>query len=152
MVLMMQKEVTQHRAWCSEEEFLNYLAIAQSSPGPMAVNTSMLIGYHVSGAKGLIVSALGSTLPSYIILLLVAVFFGRIDDNPTVRSIFMGIRPAVVALILYPVFSFAKHVKKIEYPLFIAIATLIYIGISPLWFIAIAVAYGLYRARKGAQA
>lgn len=146
MIVMFGDEVTKRRGWCSQEEFLEYLSLAQSSPGPMAINTSILIGYHVKGWKGGLVAFLGSALPSFIILLTVAMLFSHIGDNPTVISIFKGMRPCVVALILYPVFNFSKHVKRIEYPLIVAIAALIYLGISPVWAILGAIVWGVSRS------
>lgn len=151
MIMMIDHEVTKKRGWCSQEEFLDFLAIGQSSPGPIAINTSVIVGYHVGGWRGAIAAAMGSTMPSFIILLLAAIFFTKVDDMPIVRDIFKGMRPAVVALIIYPVFNFAKHVKKIEYLLFVAIAALIYLGISPIIFIIAAIIWGVVYTLKIAK-
>lgn len=151
MIMLIDHEVTKRRGWCSEEEFIDFLALGQSSPGPIAINTSVIVGYHVHGWRGALAAALGSALPSFLILLIIAIFFTKVDDMPIVRDIFKGMRPAVVALILYPVFSFAKHVKRIEYPLFVAIAAFIYLGVSPIIFIIVAILWGVVVAYKASR-
>ncbi len=146
MIAMMNREIAEKRKWCSEQEFIDYLAIAQSSPGPMAVNTALMVGYHCKKWKGLLLAGFATILPSFVVLLVISVFFTQFSHYELVKDIFKGMRPAVVALILYPVFNFAKHLKKPEYPLFIAIAVLIYLGVSPIIFIILAIVFGIYRA------
>ncbi len=150
MILMMQREVADKQKWVEKQEFLDYLALAQASPGPMAINLAILIGYHRLGFKGGMAGFLGSALPSFIVLLLVAVFFREIYSIEVVEKIFMGIRPAVVALILLPVINFAKDVTKWEYPLCAAVAVAIFFGFPPVYIIfgAILVAV-IYTLRFG---
>lgn len=136
MIPIIQKEVIDKRHWVGKEEFINLMAVAQSAPGPMAVNVSIMVGYKIFRTRGAVAAFLGTVLPSFIILLLVAIFFSRIYEDPTVSSIFKGMRPAVVALILQPVFAFAKGMKYWEYGVFIVIAVAIWLGLSPIWFIA----------------
>ncbi|MDD4032898.1 MAG: chromate transporter [Bacteroidales bacterium] len=151
MIMMMQRELVDKKKWTSEEEFLNYLSLAQSSPGPMAINTAILIGYSRLKLRGAFAGFLGAVLPSFLILLGIAMFFSRIYQDPVVVSIFKGVRPAVAALILYPVFSFAKDLKYWEYPLLLAIGVAIYFSISPIWFIMgtilVAVLYVYHKTR-----
>lgn len=142
MIPIIQKEVIDKRRWVEKEEFIDLLAVAQSAPGPMAVNVSILVGYKIFRTRGAVAAFLGTVLPSFVILLTIALFFSRIYENPTVNSIFKGMRPAVVALILQPVFSFAKGLKYWEYGVFVAIAAAIRFGVSPVWFIAGGVAAG----------
>lgn len=155
MILMMEREIADRRKWGTHEEFINFLSLAQASPGPMAVNTAILIGYKQKGAMGGICGFLGSVLPSFIILLTIAIFFQSLYQKEAVRAIFMGIRPAVVALILYPVFSFAKNVTKWEYLLFSLVGLAIYFGLSPVIFIlgsiVVATAFTYYKLRKEAK-
>ena len=145
MIPIIRKEVIDKRRWVEKEEFINLLAVAQSAPGPMAVNVSIMVGYKIFRTRGAVAAFFGTVLPSFIILLVIAVFFSRIDDNPTVNSIFKGMRPAVVALILQPVFAFAKGLKYWEYGVFIVIAAAIWLQISPVWFIAGGIAAGAGR-------
>lgn len=151
MIPIIQKEVIDKRQWVEKEEFINLLALAQSAPGPMAVNVSIMVGYKILRTRGAMAAFLGTVLPSFIILLLVAIFFSRIYQDPTINNIFKGMRPAVVALILHPVYTFAKGLKYWEYGIFIAIAVGICFKIPPVWFIGGAIAAGIaltyYRAK-----
>lgn len=153
MIPIIQKEVIDKRGWVEREEFIDLLALAQSAPGPMAVNVSIQVGYKILRTRGTVAAFLGTVLPSFLILLGVAVFFAHISEDPTVTRIFKGMRPAVVALILQPVFSFARGLKKWEYVLFAAIAGAIWAGASPLWFIAGGIVGGLgytyWRVKRG---
>ncbi|MEG1634637.1 MAG: chromate transporter [Rikenellaceae bacterium] len=143
MILIMEREICQRRQWVTKDEFLNYLSLSQASPGPMAVNIAILIGYHRHGWKGGLCGFLGSVLPSFIILLTVAIFFRSIYTQPSVVKVFKGLRPAVVALILYPVFAFAKNVNRWEYPIIAAVGAVIYFGLSPIYIIMGCVVFGL---------
>ncbi|MDE6482858.1 MAG: chromate transporter [Rikenellaceae bacterium] len=147
MILLMQREI-ERRGWVSDEEFLDYLSMAQASPGPMAVNTAILIGYRHKGVAGGVAGFLGSVLPSFIILLTIAIFFRSLYDYPETERVFAGMRPAVVALILYPVFSFSKNITPKEYPIVAAVAVAIYFGLSPVIFIAAAVLWGIVICRR----
>ncbi len=111
MIPLIESEVVDKHKWIGREEFLDIMAIAQSCPGVFAVNMSVFIGYKLRRLPGAICATLGATLPSFIIILLIATFFTHIKDSPVVQSIFYGIRPAVVALIAAPTFRLAKSAK-----------------------------------------
>lgn len=153
MIPIIQKEVIDKRRWVEREEFIDLLALAQSAPGPMAVNVSIMVGYKILRTRGAVAAFLGTVLPSFLILLGVAIFFSHISEDPTVNRIFKGMRPAVVALILQPVFSFARGLRGWEYGVFVAIAGAIWAGASPLWFIAGGIVVGLgytyWRVKRG---
>ncbi len=108
MIPLIQGEVVDKRHWIDEEEFLNMLALAQSAPGVMAANAAIFIGYKMRGWKGIVATLLGSILPSFVIILLIATVFTRYRELPAVEAIFKGIRPAVVALIAAPLYKMAK--------------------------------------------
>ena len=108
MIPIIQSEVVDKHKWIDKEEFLDLIAIAQSCPGVFAINISTFIGYKMRKEKGAICSALGTTLPSFIIILLIAMCFHRFMDIPWIAAMFNGIRPAVVALIAVPTFNLAK--------------------------------------------
>lgn len=133
MIALIQKEVVDKYKWVTKEDFVDMLAVAQSLPGILAVNFSVAIGDRLRGFKGSLVAALGTILPSFIIILAIAMFLtpDTIKNNETLNSIFKGIRPAVVALIVAPVFSTAKtakiNAKTAIIP--IAVALLIFSGI-----------------------
>ena len=108
MVPLIENEIVTKRNWIAKEDFIDLLAISQSAPGILAVNISIFIGYRLRGIRGSIITALGTILPSFLIILAIALFFHNFKDNTIVERIFKGIRPVVVALILAPVFTTAK--------------------------------------------
>lgn len=113
MITIIQREVVEKYRWISNEEFLDLLAVAQSLPGVMAVNISVSVGDKLRGMRGSIVASLGTILPSFLIILTIAIFLTPelITTNPTLSAIFKGIRPAVVSLIVAPVITSAKAAK-----------------------------------------
>ena len=113
MISIIEREVVTNRKWLNGEDFLDLLSLAQSLPGILAVNIAVAIGQRLRGTRGSIVAALGTILPSFTIILVIAMFLTPdfIKTNTTVESIFRGIRPAVVALIVAPVISAAKAAK-----------------------------------------
>lgn len=104
MIAIMEREIVDKHGWLTREEFLDQLAVAQSMPGILAVNISVAVGDKIAGTRGTVVSALGTIMPSFLIILAIAIFLTPdiIKDNPVVAKVFRGIRPAVVALILAP--------------------------------------------------
>lgn len=146
MIPVIEKEVVDKRKWIGHEEFLDMIAIAQSCPGVFAVNISIFIGYKLRKTQGAVSAASGTALPSFLIILLVAMFFHSIAGNPVVESMFRGIRPAVVALIAAPTFSLAKsaHINLGNCWIPIVSALLIWkLGVNPIAII-IAAAVGGY--------
>lgn len=113
MISIIQREIVEKKKWLELEEFLDLLAVAQSLPGILAVNISVAVGDKLKGMKGSVVASLGTITPCFLIILLIAIFLtpDLITNNPTLTAIFKGVRPAVVALILAPVFTSAKSAK-----------------------------------------
>lgn len=113
MISIIQREVVDKHHWITKEEFLDLLAVAQSMPGILAVNISVSVGDKIRGTRGSIVAALGTIMPCFLIILAIAIFLTPeiITSNPVIASIFKGIRPAVVALIVAPVITSAKAAK-----------------------------------------
>ncbi len=113
MISIIQREIVEKHRWIGKEEFLDLLAMVQSLPGVLAVSIAVAIGERLRGAKGCIVAAAGTILPSFAIILTIAIFLTPelITTNPTLSAIFKGIRPAVVALIVAPVITSAKSAK-----------------------------------------
>ena len=141
MIPIIEAEVVDKHKWVSKEEFLDLIAIAQSCPGVFAINISIFIGYKLRRLRGALATALGTALPSFIIILLIAMFFHRFQDNPVVESIFKGIRPAVVALIAVPTFNLAKSANISWATCWIPIGGALAIwllGVSPIIIIAAA--------------
>ncbi len=147
MIPLIQKEVVERRGWVKEEEFLDYLAISQSAPGILAINISIFIGEKLKGVKGSVVAALGSALPSFVMILLIALFFQGYRDNEVVNKIFMGIRPAVVALIAVPFLTLSKSAITNRYTAIIPVVTIVliaFLGVSPIWLILSGALLGLF--------
>lgn len=113
MISLIEREVVDNKKWIPREEFLDLLAVAQSLPGILAVNISVAVGDRLRGMKGSVAAALGTIMPCFLIILTIAVFLtpDLIQNNHVVASIFRGIRPAVVALIVAPVITSAKSAK-----------------------------------------
>lgn len=146
MIPLIRREVTGHRNWIADSEFIDLLTLAQSSPGPISLNTSVFVGYKLRGYTGAVVSLLGIVVPSFVILLLVAALFADIRYNPVVDAAFKGMRPAVVALIVVPVLSFAKGLHPALYVVIALVAVAIwYLGWSPVWMLLAGAAVGLLR-------
>lgn len=113
MISIIEKEIVDKKHWVTKEEFLDLLAVAQSIPGILAVNMAVAVGDKIRGRRGAVISALGTIIPSFAMILFIAIFLtpDMIKSNETLNNIFRGIRPAVVALIIAPVFKNAKVAK-----------------------------------------
>ena len=128
MISIIQREIVEKHKWIEQSAFLDLLAIAQSMPGILAVNISVVIGDRLKGVKGSIVAALGTILPSFMIILAIAIYLTpeTIKNNEIISKIFKGIRPAVVALIVAPVLTTAKSAginwKTVAIPVVVALA------------------------------
>lgn len=158
MVPIIEEELVRKRQWIESEEFVDMLALSQSAPGILAVNISIATGYRIRGIGGAITASLGTVLPSFIIILLIAMFFQRFQDNEVVERIFKGIRPAVVALIAAPVFKLGKSARINRHNLWIPIVAALLIWLldfSPIWVVLIAgiggYAYGAIKRKRGAR-
>ena len=141
MIPIIEAEVVDKHKWVTREEFLDLIAVAQSCPGVFAANISIFIGYKLKKVPGAIVTCLGTCLPSFLIILLIAMFFRHFQDNPVVASIFRGIRPAVVALIAVPTFNLAKSAGITWATCWIPIVSAVLIwllGVSPILIILMA--------------
>jgi chromate transporter len=138
MIPIIQEEVVSKKKWIDENEFLDAIAVAQGSPGPVAVNTSIYVGYRVKGLPGALMAVLGTVLPSFFIILIIAKFFYQYRDNPILDKIFLGIRPAIVALILSAVYKLIKSSKLGYKKLIISLASvlaIVFLNISPIYLV-----------------
>ena len=138
MLPLIQREVVDRKGWIDEEEFLNMIALAQAAPGLIAVNSAIFIGWRVGGWRGVCGAVLGAVLPSFLIILAIAMVFQEWKEYPAVEAAFKGIRPAVVALIAAPLFKMAKSAKIswLTALIPIAAALLIWLGhVNPVWVI-----------------
>lgn len=150
MLPLIQREVVDH-GWMTKEDFIDLFSVAQSLPGIFAVNIAIFVGYKLKKIRGGIVCALGSILPSFLIILAIALFFTQFKDNEWVEKAFKGLRPAVVALIAVPCLTTARSIKLSHKQLVIPViaALLIWkVGLSPVWIIIAAIIGGIYYGLK----
>lgn len=165
MISIIEKEVVDTRRWVERQEFLDLLAVAQSLPGILAVNIAVAVGDKITGKGGAVAAALGTILPSFLIILFIAMFLtpDAIKNNATLSAIFRGIRPAVVALIIAPVISSARSAgitwRTVWIPAAVALliaSRLPYLS-NPILYIVLGAAVGIFiyrnrMARKGGEA
>ncbi|MBR5898073.1 MAG: chromate transporter [Muribaculaceae bacterium] len=113
MIAIIEREIVDKHRWISREDFYDLLAVVQSLPGILAVNIAVAIGDKLKGGRGSVCAALGTIIPSFVMILFIAIFLTpeTIKSNPTLSKMFMGIRPAVVALIIAPVITTARAAK-----------------------------------------
>lgn len=143
MIPVIEREIVDKNHWLSREDFIDLLAVVQALPGILAVNISVAVGDKIKGTRGSITSAIGTIMPSFLMILAIAIFLTPelIKSNPTINHIFMGIRPAVVALIIAPVLTTGKSAKLTLRTVWIpiAVALLIWSGLpvisSPILYI-----------------
>lgn len=141
MIPLIEREIVTRRAWVGHDDFLDLVAIAQSAPGIFAVNMSIFVGYRLRGVRGSLVTALGTILPSFLMILSIALFFHNFKEYEAVERIFKGIRPAVVALIAAPTFSMARTARIGWGNVWIPVVSALFIwllGFSPIWIIVAA--------------
>lgn len=156
MISIIEREVVTKHHWLEKEEFLDLLAVAQTMPGILAVNISVVVGDKLRGLGGAVAAALGTIMPSFLIILAIAIFLTpeAITSNPTLTAIFKGIRPVVVALILAPVFTSAKSAgigwKMAWIPVGVAILIWSKLPVisNPILWIVIGGAAGYFLATK----
>ena len=141
MIPLIEEEVVNRHRWVTKEEMIDLVAIAQSCPGVFAINISIFVGYKLKKVRGAVATAAGTALPSFLIILAIAMFFHQFEDNRVIAALFRGIRPAVVALIAVPTFNMAKSAQLNRYTLWIPVVSALLIwlmGVSPIWVIILA--------------
>lgn len=150
IVPLMQEQFVKKLGWIDEEEMLNLVAIAQSSPGPIAINTSILIGYKVAGLFGAFLTTLGTVLPPLIIISLVAKFYDAFKNNPLVASILEGMQAGVAAIIILVVMQMAYKIfqQKSIISMIVMVGAFIaayFLEINIIWIIIICAIIGIIR-------
>ena len=143
------------KGWLNDDDFTDIVTLAQTAPGLLAVNISIFAGYKLRGNIGSVIATLGSILPSFLIILVIAMAFSGFQDNPTVIRIFKGIRPVVVALIAVPMLEMARKSCHRWWTWALALVTLAlvsFLNVSPIYIlltiIVIAASLTAWRERK----
>lgn len=151
MIPLIEEEVVVNKGWISKEEFLDILVVSQSLPGALAVNTSVFLGYKIGGFIGAMVALLAVILPSFLIILIIAVFFMKFRDNYYVNAAFKGITAAVPMLVLIGAISLSKGLEKnirTLITIIIGIIALAFFNIHPVLVIIISGLYGVIFLKK----
>ncbi len=152
MIPLIEQEVVSARKWIERDEFIGLLTVAQSIPGPIALNSAAFIGYKSRGYIGALVSVLGIVVPAFSIILTVAIFFNSIRDNAIVDAAFKAMRPVVVALIIAPTISLMKGMHPIMIGVTILSVVLFSLNLSsPATLILLSIVLGIlwtYRVHK----
>lgn len=112
MIPLIQRETVENKHWITDDDILEIVAIAESTPGPIAINSSTFVGYRVAGFLGAFSGTLGMVLPSFAIILALSHVLSAFQDNPTVQYAFWGIRAGVLALILKALLTMYRQTKK----------------------------------------
>jgi len=146
MIPLIQKEVVTNKKWLTDADILDIIAIAESTPGPIAVNTATFVGFKTKGVPGALFATFGLVLPSFTIIYIVSFILRQFMEFPAVAYAFAGIRAGVLALILKALISMYKQCPKgvISYIImFIAFAAVLFTKINVIFVILFCAAVGL---------
>ena len=125
MISLLESELVEKKKWFEHEEFMDMLAIAESTPGPIAINSATYIGYKIGGVLGSALATLGVCLPSFIIIYLISLFFDQFIALKLVAAAFRGIQVCVVYLIFSAGLKMLKKTKKEPLPLTLTCVTIL---------------------------
>lgn len=143
MIPLIQKEIVEKNKWIAEDEFMDVIALSQTIPGALAINSSTYVGYRMFGLKGALLACTATILPSILMILLIAVFFIQFHQMPAVEAAFKGIRPAVVALIVGAVLKLGKNMPRTKRNLFWILGVVVLIAFFRIHPIPIIIGSGL---------
>ncbi len=150
MIPLIKTEIIERKKWIDEKTFVDNLAVAQSIPGPISVNFSLMTGYRLMGMRGALLGLLGTILPSFLIILLVAAVLWEYQHIPVVQASFQGIKPIIVALIAAAAFKLGRRVfTRLDLLLIFGVflAMLLFYGVHPILVIIAGGVIGFIRPR-----
>ena len=154
MIPLMEREIVDRHGWLSRDEFLDLMSLSQAMPGIFAVNMATCVGRRLAGWRGVVAAVAGNITMPIVLILLLAIFFRHFRDNVIVDRIFMGLRPAVVALIAAPVFRMAKTAgitwRNCWIPVVAALLIWLF-GVSPVWVVLAAIIGGVVYGKLKAE-
>jgi len=128
IVPLMRKKFVEELKWIEEEEMLNLVAISQSAPGAIAVNTSIMVGYRIAGVFGAFVTILGTVLPPLIIITAVAQFYDVFKENRIINALLLGMRAGIAAVILDVIIKMVKDIVKTRNSVYILVMIVSFIA------------------------
>lgn len=150
IVTLLKKKFVDDLHWIDEDEMLDLVAIAQSSPGAIAVNGAIVVGYKLAGIPGVLVSVLGAILPPFIIITAISFFYNAFKSNFIVQAVLTGMKAGVSAVIISVVFDMASGIVKSKDMINLLIMVIVFIanyflGVNVIWCILGAAAVGAIR-------
>ena len=148
IIPLMRKKFVEELGWIQEDEMMDLVAIAQSSPGAIAVNASILVGYHVAGIPGAMLAVLGTVLPPLIIISIISMFYQAFRDNAFVNMAMAGMLCGVAAVICDVVINMAKNIfqKKRLLPVIVMLGSFIAVRFLSVDIISIIIICGVIGA------
>lgn len=155
MIPLLEKVIIERNQWMKKEDITDVLAVAQTVPGSIAVNAATFIGYRLAGAIGAVAATLGMITPTFIIILVLASLFLEFQHYPVVQAAFLGIRPAIVALIFFAAVKTGKTAITDKTTAAAAVATviiLLFTPVHPMFVILIGAFIGIVLTKKKAPA
>ena len=135
MIGFLEREFVEKRGWLSHDEFMDLIVIAESTPGPIAINCAIYIGYKVGKGSGAVAATLGMVLPSFGIIYLISLFFEQFLSIGWVASAFRGIQACVVFLILSAGLKMLKKMKKTAYA--VTVSSLTFLCMATFWLLGV---------------
>ena len=150
MVPLIRRELVERRRWMGNDEFIDALAVAQSAPGPIAINTSVICGYKIAGLPGAVLATAGSSLPSFITILFVAMFVLHFKNSTLIPAVFKGMRPAIFGILAAAVWQVGKTTikRRRDIAFFVAgVFLLLALNAHPILVVVLAAAGGLLYER-----
>ncbi len=152
IVALLENELITKKKWATQDEFLDMVGIAESTPGPIAINSATYIGYKKAGVLGSFMATLGVCTPCFILMYLVSIFYNEFMINPYIAAAFSGIQVCVIYLIAMAGIKMFKNIKKNVFSIFALLATIacivitnIYdVAISSIWYIVIGGILGIF--------
>jgi chromate transporter len=152
MLPVMEREVVDRNGWLSHDELVDYFALAQSVPGVIAMNCSTLIGFKKRGVAGAVAAGLGMSLPSVVVIMLVAAFFVPYLELAWVQKAFAGIRAAVLAMVLVALWRFGRQALRgvvTTVIMVLVVMGVLLFEVSPVWgIVGGGLAGGLFLGRR----
>lgn len=146
MIPLIQKEVVENKKWLTDDDISDVIAIAETTPGPIAINAATFVGYKTKGIKGALAATLGVVLPSFFIIILITVAFQKYMKYEIVANAFWGIRIAVIVLMGKALITMFKQCPKNAVSYGVAVLALVLVGIfkiSVFWVVLGAALIGI---------
>ncbi|MGI6787158.1 MAG: chromate transporter [Acholeplasmataceae bacterium] len=146
MLGIIEKEVTEKKEWITKDEMFNLLAIAESTPGPFAINAATFIGYKRAKFLGSFLATIGVVLPSFIIIILISIFLQQFSTNQYIQGFLKGIQAGVGVLIFQAAYRLSKPIKKSYFNIiifFIALIIAFLTNFNLIYLMLIFIAFGI---------